>query len=119
MRDEPIKRCDCIIFFQFSNDETHIFAFVVEVKDRWYSLTEVKEKIETCIERLTSEINIARSRTVVIPVLYAERHISNARRTFSNYPVRIRGKPQAIKYLKHGDEITNAVAAIFHPSRDS
>lgn len=115
MNNEPFKRCDCIVFFQFADDETNVFIFVVEVKDRWYKLTEIQEKMKTCIEKLCNEIGIIRPRTVVIPVLYAERHISNARRTFSNYPVKIMGKSHAIKYLKHGERITNAIAPAFHP----
>lgn len=92
-----------------------VFIFVIEVKDRWYKLTDVQEKIQTCIEKLRNEIGITRPRTVVIPVLYAEKHISNAKRTFFYYPVRIMGKRHVIQYLKHGEKITKAIAPALHP----
>jgi len=110
MKDEPKKRCDCIIVFQFKG-QSQIFIFIIEVKDKYYSLTEIQQKLQTCIEKWLDEIGIERGKMVIIPILYAERHISNAKRTFNMYPVNILGAPKAIRYLKHGDQITDAIAS--------
>lgn len=83
--------------------------YVVEVKKKWYSLTEIQNKIKTCVEKMFDESNLIKTRTVVIPLLYAERHISNARRTFNRYSIKVRGKPKSIDYLKNGQNIVKAL----------
>lgn len=110
INDGPIKRCDCIIFFQFQDEGAdRVFVFVIEIKDKWYKLHEIKDKIQTCVDKL-HELGLLDRNVVVIPVLYAEKHISNAKRTFYMYRVKIRGKPNSIKYLKHGERITKAIS---------
>lgn len=108
MKDEPQKRCDCIIFFQSINGKNVVF--IVEFKERWYSLTEVQDKITTCYMKMLNEINfLQRKKIIIIPLLYASRHISGAKRTFAKYPIKIRGKSKSIVYLKNGENITKAL----------
>jgi len=108
IKDEPIKRADCAIFSQY-NCINHIYLYIIEVKDNWYSLSDIREKIFLTYQKLNKDLEFINEKITIIPVLYANRHISNARRTFHAYTITFGSKNQSIKYLHNGINIINAL----------
>jgi len=69
------NRCDCIIF-AFDQTKRKQGMFVIEVKDRYNrpSLTEIKEKIQYCINRMQEILGGHMNSIEVFPILCDEKH---------------------------------------------
>lgn len=105
------KKCDCIIFY-FKADKRKVVMFVVEVKGRHYSLREIQEKIQNCIDIVCSDLGNLRSQVIIVPILYARQHYSMSKRSIMSYKVSsYRGK-LTITLLNVGDNIRNALKNI-------
>ena len=109
IKNNLTNACDCIIIFlPFNNDK--LITFIVELKDSYgYSLDKIKCQLQICIDKILAESIIIQTKSLIIPILYANRHISNAKRIFHSYFIKIRGKKQNIIYLKYGENILNSL----------
>lgn len=108
IKDEPIKRCDCIIFYQ--DNENYIIIYIIEVAGRKnYHLSDIRDKISNCIINILDMIDNIQCKKLIIPVLYAKSHISIAKRSFKESTISFNGKRQLIKYLHYGQDIISSI----------
>jgi len=101
------KRCDCLIFF-FPVHRSKNIVFIVEVKGRDYEFEEVQEKFCNSIRRIES-LEDVRRKVAIIPVLYADRHKSDASRIAPHYKVSTTKGKIGMVLLNHGDDISKSL----------
>jgi hypothetical protein len=99
-----LKRADCVIFRPTHNGK--IYAFVIEVKTRYYDLDEVKEKIENTLNVLDNILNYS---LIPIPIVYAESHRKWVKRYALQKKVRYKGKAFPITFLKYCESFQKAI----------
>jgi hypothetical protein len=102
------KKCDCIILY-FSHRINKPVIFIVEVKGIHYRLDEVAEKLQRCVDILRNVLNGNINRVIIIPVLYADRHCSMAKRAVSSYKINCPTGHAIITLLNNGDNICKAL----------
>lgn len=103
--DEPVKRCDCIIF-RFEQGAIPS-VYVIEVKQGNPNLTEVQEKIQYCLDKVTSLFPNNNADFRVVPTLCASSFHGLEARAFLSYRVKIRGKKVLINKRLHRESINN------------
>jgi len=105
------KKCDCVIFYFKANKRKPI-VFIVEVKGRHYSLREIQEKIQNCINIAYYDLGNLKSQIITVPILYARQHYSMSKRAILSYKVSSHEGKLAITLLNVGDNICNALKSI-------
>jgi len=102
-----VQKSDCLIFFE--NEEEKIKIFAIEVKDKNPAPREVQSQIQTCLDHMDRLLSTQQNKTVIIPVLCAERYTGTIKRYLQTLKVRCFGKPYNIVPIKHGEEIIASI----------
>lgn len=101
-KDSPNKRCDCIIFRFGLNVPV---MFVVEVKEGNPNITEVREKIQYCVDTMINFLPNPKNQFVIIPVLCAQDFSGLKNRAFLSYRIRVFGVKTLIRKRTHSQDI--------------
>jgi hypothetical protein len=104
-RDQPVKRCDCIVF-RFVSSRQKPTMFVVETKEDNPDLSEVQEKVQYCINEMIA-ILIRPQDFRVVPVLCASSFHGLGHRAFLCYRVTIFGEKTMISKRFHSESIND------------
>jgi len=105
-RDLPVSRCDCVIFRVRLGNQKSVM-FVIEVKECNPDLTEVREKIQYCIDEMIELLPHPRNQFRIIPVLCASAFHGLNHRAFFNYRVKIFGGKTVIRKRLHHEDINS------------
>jgi len=102
----PIRKCDCIIFrFRKSPEKTTMFT--IEAKEADYNLSEIQEKLQFCVDKMSYALSHKKHKINTVPILCARTHKSASIRSIFSYRVRICGKKKLILLVKHGQNINS------------
>lgn len=98
------KRCDCIIFrFGLNNP----IMFAIEVKEGNPDITEVRNKIQYCVDTMINFLPNPKNQFVIIPVLCAQDFSGLKNRAFLSYRIKVFGEKTLIRKRFHGQDINS------------
>ena len=101
-KDSLAKRCDCIIF-RFGINSPVMYA--IEVKDGNPNISEVRKKIEYCVDTIAAFLPNPKNQFIIIPVLCARNLSGLKNRALLSYRVKVLGRKSLIHTRNHGQDI--------------
>jgi len=79
--------------------------FAIEVKEENPNITEVRDKIQYCVDTMIKFLPNPKNQFVIIPVLCAQNFSGLKRRALLSYRIQMFGEKKTIKNRFHGQDI--------------
>ena len=81
--------------------------FAIEVKERNPDITEVRDKIQYCVDTMANYLPNPKNQFDIIPVLCAQNFSGFKRRALLSYRVKVFGEKTLIRKRFHGQDINS------------